>query len=397
MESSPPSQGFVPLKLDNTIGAAFVGVIVASLLLGVSLLQTWYYFATQNDRPAVRILVAAVTVFDIVHQALISHAVYTYSITNFNNPAALSNLVWSLLVEVLFNGFTAFLVQSFLMLRVWHLSGRNVWITGFVATLVLGEFACVLAFVGQSINFKTYAELATLKPLSISVNALAAAGDLFIAVTLCALLHRSRTGFSRSNTMINKLIMFAVNTGFLTSLCAIASLISIVVAGNTFLYIAFFFCLGRLYSNSLLATLNARRMIRGASDGIQSTSEAHSLSPRTDRSRSFCGSFGGAKRGPHFSFGPRSAPQTSISIKIDTTKEFASDARDDDGVAQLDGRFAREIGKGVDDEGFADSVSGKIDIGRDGVDDKECTLGVLECFEEKIGSGVAMDSNENST
>ena len=36
-----------------------------------------------------------------------------------------------------------------------------------------------------------------LQPLSITVNALAAAGDVLIAGTLCTLLHLSRTGFHR--------------------------------------------------------------------------------------------------------------------------------------------------------------------------------------------------------
>jgi len=63
---------------------------------------------------------------------------------------------------------------------------------------------------------KTYAELTKLKvglldvppctckeltpqiqDLSISVNALAAAGDVLIATALCSLLHFSRTGFHR--------------------------------------------------------------------------------------------------------------------------------------------------------------------------------------------------------
>lgn len=35
-----------------------------------------------------------------------------------------------------------------------------------------------------------------------------------------------------------------------------------------------------VYSNSLLATLNARKMIRGAADGIQSTGDNLSLSLR---------------------------------------------------------------------------------------------------------------------
>lgn len=94
--------------------------------------------------------------------------------------------------------------------------------------------------------------------------------------------------------MINKLMLFTVNTGILTSVCAIASLIilsslsklgflhpwKITVIGQAFLYIAFFFCLGRLYTNLLPATLSARKMICGAGENIHSMSDNFSLSLR---------------------------------------------------------------------------------------------------------------------
>ncbi|KAF8240251.1 hypothetical protein L208DRAFT_1449568 [Tricholoma matsutake] len=295
------------LVLDNTLGAALVGVVAAGEF---SCVQAWYYFTHQNDSWPLKLLVSAVMAFDTIHQILISHTVYTYVITNYDNPSQLNDLVWSLVVEVLFNGFTAVLVQGFLALRVWRLSNRNPWLTGAVILLILSEFGCVIAYATLSLHFTTFAELGKLKYLSIMVNALAAAGDVLIAGILCTLLHRSRTGFQRSDTMINKLILFAVNTGVLTSLCAIASLISITVADKTFLYIAFFFCLGRLYTNSLLATLNARKMIRGSGDNIHSTSDNFSLSLREL-----------PKNGNIASRRP-----TNISIKINTTKEFATDS-----------------------------------------------------------------------
>ncbi|RXW17156.1 hypothetical protein EST38_g8698 [Candolleomyces aberdarensis] len=304
----------LPYVLDNTLGAAFVGMTVAAVLHGVSCVQAWYYFTHQSDRWPIKSLVAAVMFFDTVHQALITHTVYSYTITNWGNPIILDELIWSLLVEVLFNGLTALLVQSFLTMRVWRLSSRNYLLTGLTALLVIAEFACVIAFTGLSLGLKTFSRLANLEALSITVNALAAAGDVLIAATLCTILHRSRTGFHRSDTMINKLILFSVNTGFLTSLCAVGSLITIVVAGHTFLYIAFFFCIGRLYTNSLLATLNARKMIRGSADGIHSTSDNLSFSLR-DLPKN--GTVTSSKR------------PTNISIKIDTTKEFAMD-RDSD-------------------------------------------------------------------
>ncbi|KAJ8695577.1 hypothetical protein PTI98_008167 [Pleurotus ostreatus] len=313
------------IHIDDTFGAAFVGVIVAAVLHGVSCAQAWYYFTHQNDKWLVKTLVSFVMLFDTIHQILISHTVYTYLVSNYNNQEQLKYLVWSVLVEVLFNqGFTAFLVQSFLARRVWQLSGRNVWLTGLVAFLVLSEFGCVLGYALQLTNNSL-----RLRNSQLLSTLWGAAGDVVIAFALCVLLHRSRTGFQRSDSMINKLIIFAVNTGVLTSLCAIASLISAIAPG-TFLYIAFFFCLGRLYSNSLLATLNARKMIRAASGGIQSTSEHNNISfreiPATKSLKSIA-RLNKARYRP---------TQTNISIMIDTTKEFATDVEPSTQSQQMD-------------------------------------------------------------
>ncbi|KAJ7807306.1 hypothetical protein B0H14DRAFT_3483412 [Mycena olivaceomarginata] len=299
--------------LDKTLGVGFIGVVIAAALHGVSCVQAWWYYTHQNDRWPLKTLVAAVMTFD--NRAPSTHLTH-----------------WSLLVEVLFNGLTALLVQSFLTLRIWRLSNGNIWLTGIAQLLlVMSEFGCVLAYVAISLHLHTFVELAELK--SVTVNALAAAGDVFIAGTLTWLLHRSRTGFHRSDTMIRKLTIFAVNTGAVTSICAIGSLVSvrapsstcpvsahpflqICVAGNTFIYILFFFCMGRLYCNSLLATLNARKSIRGAADGIHTTSENLSLSlrefPKNTASLSMA------------------SKRPNISIKIDTTQEFNRDGGEDE-------------------------------------------------------------------
>ncbi|KAF8323559.1 hypothetical protein F5887DRAFT_1026056 [Amanita rubescens] len=299
----------MPQSLGNTLGAAFIGVVIASTLLGVSLIQAWYYYTHQNDRWPLKTLVSAVMICDVMHQALITHTIYTYLITYFGEAAQLGNIVWSLIAEVLFNGLTCLLVQSFLTMRVWRMSNRNIWVTSIIVIFVIAEFVCVVVYTGLAFPMQNFIQLETLKRLSIAVNALAAAGDVSIAAVLCLLLHKSRTGFHRSNTMINKLILFSVNTGLLTSLCALASLISIVVAGENFIYIAFYFCIGRLYSNSLLATLNARKMIRGGDGGFQSTGEDYSFSLRDVPKNTTIGS-------------RRTA---DISIRIDTTKATESD------------------------------------------------------------------------
>ncbi|EDR06499.1 uncharacterized protein LACBIDRAFT_299952 [Laccaria bicolor S238N-H82] len=281
----------------------------------VSCVQAWYYFTHQSDRWQLKFLVSCVMLTDTIHQGLITHTVYTYTITNWGNATFLGELVRTLLIEVLFNGLTTFIVQCFLATRIWRLSDGKVWLIVIVALLILGEFGVSLAYTIISLRFETFAQLTHLKALSLSTNALAAAGDIVIAASLCTMLHLSRTGFHRSDTIITKLMVFSINTGLLTSLCALASLVSILAWPKTFIYIAFYFCIGRLYTNSLLATLNARGKIRELSDGIESIS-GNSIS---------LNSLGKNKTGKISS----SRQQQNISIMIETQKEFATDSRND--------------------------------------------------------------------
>ncbi|KAJ3514888.1 hypothetical protein NLJ89_g2112 [Agrocybe chaxingu] len=308
------------IHVDNTMGAAYIGVIAAGILYGVSFVQTWYYFLKyRRDVWYIKALVATVCAFETVHQALISHTVYYYVITNYNNPIRLEDMVWSILLEVLFNGLISFIVQAFLLLRVWRLSGNNIPLTVVIAALILAGFGCSTAFTAKSMKLQTWAELGQLKGLSIAVNIVGAVADILIAAALFFLLHSSRTGFKKSDTMISKLIAFTVSTGLLTSICAVASLISILASPNTLIYVAFYFCLGRrkylylpskacsdssvssVYSNSVLATLNARQIIRRM--GEDSDELSFSL--------------------PAFP----SLRSANISIKIDTIHEFIRDHR----------------------------------------------------------------------
>ncbi|KAG6375259.1 hypothetical protein JVT61DRAFT_3476 [Boletus reticuloceps] len=295
--------------LDNTFGAFLIGVVVSATLYGVTIIQTWYYYNRYPSDPwYIKLLVAGVLVSDSCHQALITHTVYTYLVTDFETPAALANIVWSLVVEVFFNGFTALFVQSFLAMRVYRLSSKSRLATGSVMVLVIGEFILVTVYAIQALQFHTFIQLSSLKALSMSVNAVAAAGDVLIAIFLCTLLQKSRTGFRRSDNMINKLIVFSINTGLLTSICAVASLISITAWPNTFIYIAFYFCLGRLYCNSLLATLNARKGLRSESRSDEMSLSLQGVQQKTNQIGTT------SKRTPN-----------NISIKIDTTHEFVRD------------------------------------------------------------------------
>ncbi|KAG6810845.1 hypothetical protein H0H92_010110 [Tricholoma furcatifolium] len=166
-------------------------------------------------------------------------------------------MIWSLLLEALFTTLSGAGVQLFYTGRVWRLSEQNIVVTAFIAALVLANAAWTII----AMQYKTFENLLKISNLTVTINALSTATDILIAVTLCFMLNKARTGFKTSDTMINRLIIFVINTGVITSLCAIAALTSVLVSPTTLIYASFYFCIGRLYTNSLLATLNARRSI----------------------------------------------------------------------------------------------------------------------------------------
>ncbi|KAK0223935.1 hypothetical protein IW262DRAFT_1268191, partial [Armillaria fumosa] len=119
--------------------------------------------------------------------------------------------------EVIFNGLTGFLVQSFFTYGVWTCElnhGCN-----------LHPFNTLrLAYVIQGGHRPTFVELKELKPLSMTINVLAAAGDVAISVAFCTFLEQREIWIRNSNPN-SRQMLFSINTRLLTSICACCSLI----------------------------------------------------------------------------------------------------------------------------------------------------------------------------
>ncbi|KAF9021127.1 hypothetical protein BDZ89DRAFT_249149 [Hymenopellis radicata] len=266
-------------------------MVLAAVLWGISCVQTWFYFDNyRRDKLWIKILVFATWSSDTIHQILITHALYHYTIRHFGNRQALENVVWSMYVEVLFNALTGFLVQSYFAYRIWSFR-PNIWVLIPIVALILGELATSIAYVAKGTHLPTFTLLGELKALSMSVNVLAAAGDVAITTAIVVFLERAKSGFTWSNHIINRLMLFSINTGLLTSLCACMSLLFILAIPNTLIYFAFYFMIGRFYINSLLATLNSRKSMRTPAS---TEAESHSLQDRNGRSTNLGSALRGA-------------------------------------------------------------------------------------------------------
>ena len=90
------------------------------------------------------------------------------------------------------------------------------------------------------------------------------------------------TNFSTStNAVLNNLIMYAVNRGVLTSLCALLNLVLFLALPGTFYFFIGLMPSSKLYMNTMLATLNTRQHIRTKTSGFSGASGGNSSDQAT--------------------------------------------------------------------------------------------------------------------
>ncbi|KAF7968817.1 hypothetical protein HWV62_29254 [Athelia sp. TMB] len=161
----------------------------------------------------------------------------------------------------LFDGIVGGLVQSFFAHRIFVLSKRwpipiISWTGSFLA--VAGNVAVMI--LGQITDLTKY--LAEFGWLVTTVIVLLLSVDIINTVALCTYLRVGKTGYQSMDSMLNKLFIWTLETGLLTSIGALVILVSSLSLPNTALWVGVsgFYC--KLYSNSLMASLNAREILR---------------------------------------------------------------------------------------------------------------------------------------
>jgi len=231
-------------------------------MYGLTLLQTYtYYKRFPNDSWRLKLLVFVVWVLDTLHLILCTIAIYWYLVLNYNNPAQLAFTHWSMNLQTDCNGLIGLMVEIFFAQRVWRIS-KNWHLTCLICILACLHFGLGVFFTVESFLLKEYSRYTQLTWVTSTGLGGAAAADIIIAVSLVYFLLRSRTGFERTDSLITTLAIYAINTGLLTSICATCAVITFAIMPTNFVWISFFWCLGKLYCNSLLASLNSRRKLR---------------------------------------------------------------------------------------------------------------------------------------
>ncbi|KAK0472771.1 hypothetical protein IW261DRAFT_1660860 [Armillaria novae-zelandiae] len=278
MSSSPPRR----LNLITSQGGLLIGILFSVFLFGISTVQTWFYYQHYpKDRKTLKFMVATLWILELIHAVFACHSIYWYLALNYANPAALGTSIWSADSTLIASGLITFQVHVFFAWRVWKLSaGRlpvlptmivrlRILLGGLelinIIKIFVGFAACALTITTSGLSFAagTFAKY----PHSISVTsttalALSVFADLMIAFSISFFLRQGRSGLTKTDHIINRLIFWSMNVGILTSLLDLIVLITSEAQDNLN-FLAVFEVVASVYANSLLATLNIRAISRG--------------------------------------------------------------------------------------------------------------------------------------
>ncbi|KAJ7886340.1 hypothetical protein B0H13DRAFT_2535094 [Mycena leptocephala] len=254
-----------------TIGAYQIGVLISYVLFGVMTTQTYIYYSRfPDDSPKLKAFVAFFWVCEVTHALCIGHTLYTYTISDYGHPERLDNPETFLVTAAFFAGIIGACAQGFFAFRIYRLSEKLLipilcWFMAFLR--MLGAIV-LLATAGRKIPVKIYEMHWTW--LITALWSVSTANDLVITMALVTILVRQRTYAQRRTVaLVDKLIVWTIETGMLTSSAAIAMLACFVAMKTNFIWLGIFAILSRLYSNSLLASLNSRTTLRALNEVSQ--------------------------------------------------------------------------------------------------------------------------------
>ncbi|KAK0194736.1 hypothetical protein F5146DRAFT_1222121, partial [Armillaria mellea] len=212
----------------TTFGSLLISFMIDLILYEMGFLLVLQYFRkSSKDAFVVKATVLGLGIFATTHVVALSKWVYGVFINDFSQPELLNVLPPSVSVELMAFYVVSFIAQSFYISQIWKISYHNIWIASPIAVLALINIGAGIA---QTI---TTAQRATASGIDDRINKIitiiqagaAALCDLSVTAALCVLLRMNRTGIKSTDSMLDSLIILAINRGTITSLASVVGLI----------------------------------------------------------------------------------------------------------------------------------------------------------------------------
>ncbi|KAJ7698008.1 hypothetical protein B0H17DRAFT_978399 [Mycena rosella] len=259
MENAPT------VDIGRVIGPLFIGSILNWMLMGTLVMQLYTYYQTFSfDQLFLRILVNTLFVLDLAQTFVSTHFAWYFIVTMWGNASDFGVVPWSASMIPILCGIVAGTVQIFYAWRIWVLAPDQRLLKGMAVLIVLLALTqCTSAIVAGALVLRTptQGELLVIKPEVTTWLSCSFIVDFFITASMTFILTQAKdqSGWGPSETVITALIHRVVQTGAASAVCAAIDLWMFVGYPGTNIHFVPAFILGKVYTNSLMLTLNLRR------------------------------------------------------------------------------------------------------------------------------------------
>ncbi|KAK0495502.1 hypothetical protein EDD18DRAFT_244646 [Armillaria luteobubalina] len=265
----------MPSPIVEIYAPLMVGAFMTSVLYGVAVMQMYIYYQTsQRDPRWMRLFVFYLLLAETTNTILDVGIIFEPLILNYGSEIPLirsplrelchrwlssyvSELIYTSVLRA--DGVMTVListpVQIFMAWRIKIITQSR------IPALVIAAFSLTAMAGGiwttVSVSLQPdYQQFANFRAAPITWLVSSAVTDIFVSCFLVYSLSRKRNDFS--NDMISRLIRYNVQTGTITSVAALADAIVFITDSSATVFFSWDLCIAKLYSLSLLSSLNAR-------------------------------------------------------------------------------------------------------------------------------------------
>ncbi|KAI9449488.1 hypothetical protein BJY52DRAFT_1176330 [Lactarius psammicola] len=249
-------------------------------LYGVLCVQIYVYsYNFPIDGRSVKFLAYFVFVLETVQTALTGADIYYWFVDGFGDTARLAHSHFSPVDSPIMTAVISFTVQGYFCYRIWTLNRRLSWICWIIAVASVTQSIAGMWAGIKSLTIRGY--LVT-KPALFLWSIPSAMADILIAVAMTLLLRMASSNFS--SFVLVRVVRLTIETNALTASLAITILVLYAAFPNELYYMYMTKIIGKVYSNTLLVSLNNRIYFREH----RSSGLGHSNSAGLQVSRGLC-------------------------------------------------------------------------------------------------------------
>lgn len=287
-------------SVEPIFGPMLIGVFLNSILYGVFIVQAIIYHQNYKRDPKwIRYLVLYLFICETLNTLCDIGMMYEPLVARFGTERAVTRVPILFTADPMLTVLISTPVQLFVCWRIKVLfklvGARFQAMSAFIAFLSICSFVGGISLSVFNGHIPKFSELGDARWAITLWLVSSAVVDLSITICLVYAFRKCRTGIKKTDNAMNRNIRLAIHTGAITSTFAILDFLVFQTVPQTSANFAFDFALGKLYSNSLLSTFNARAYSRndvedttnynilfGPQENTQSTSlDRPVLFPRT--------------------------------------------------------------------------------------------------------------------